>query len=106
MSNTRSRRLLDLAHNIQECTNCGRFTEGADPAHENGINAGKGFGIKGHDNRHAALCRACHSWYDQGSGLDPSGRFNDTWEDKQAMWNAAHKKTFDLYWRAGWVKVA
>lgn len=107
--NNRSRKLLDLAHRVQECTNCGRWSEhGCEPAHENGIEAGKGFGIKSHDNRTAALCHLCHVWYDQpiGEGLDPSGLYQPTWEGKQEMWNRAHKATFDIYFRDGWLKVA
>src|SRR6187551_16729 len=98
MANNRSRSLLNLAHRINECTNCGAYSvEGCEPAHENGINAGKGFGIKGHDNRHAALCHSCHADYDQGPGSA---------DDKAAMWNRAHKRTFDIYWRNGWLRVA
>jgi len=96
--NNRSRALLNLAHAVNECQHCGRYCpEGCEPAHENGISAGKGFGIKGHDNRHAALCHACHAEYDQGRGSKA---------DKEAMWNAAHKRTFDLYWSRGWLKVS
>lgn len=105
--NNRSRKLLDLAHKLQLCTNCDRFTEGCEPAHQNGIAAGKGQSIKSGDNRHAALCNACHRFYDSGAcGLDPSGRYEPTREDKQAMWTQAHMKTMDLYWSHGWIKVA
>lgn len=107
MSNNRARPLLDLAHDLHDCTNCNRWHEGLDPAHENGIEAGKGQSIKGQDNRHAALCPLCHTWYDSGSvGLDPSGRYEPTWEGKSEMWNRAHKRTFDTYWRLGWLTVA
>lgn len=103
--NNRSRRLLDLAHRVTECQNCGRFSpDGCEPAHENGIEAGKGFGIKSHDNRHAALCHDCHAWYDQGGKRDPSGDWSV--DQKQFMWDRAHKRTFDLYWSEGWLKVA
>lgn len=96
--NNRSRKLLDLAHRVTECQNCGRFCpEGCEPAHENGIEAGKGFGIKSHDNRHAALCHDCHAAYDQGPA---------TYAEKAEMWDRAHKRTFDLYWRNGWLRVA
>lgn len=105
--NNRCRKLLDLAHELHDCTNCGAWaTEGCEPAHENGIESGKGFGIKGADNRHAALDHRCHAWYDQGTGLDPSGRFEGTKEGKAEMWNRAHKRTFDAYWKNGWLKVA
>lgn len=96
--NNRSRKLLDLAHELHDCTNCGQFSpDGLEPAHENGIEAGKGFGIKSQDNRHAALCHTCHAAYDQGPA---------TKEKKAEMWNRAHKRTFDEYWRRGWLKVA
>ncbi len=104
--NYRNRKLLDLAHNIARCTNCDAFCSGCEPAHENGVEAGKGFGIKAHDNRHAALCHACHAWYDQGRGSDPTGCYDGTKPDKADMWNRAHKRTFDLYWGQGWLKLA
>lgn len=104
---TRNRSLLNLAHRVNECQNCGRWSEhGSEPAHENGIEADKGFGNKGHDNRHAALCNACHGWYDQGgTGRDPSNRYSANWAEKAEMWTRSHLKTFDLYWRNGWLKV-
>ena len=105
--NVRSRKLLDLAHRVRLCQNCGRFTEGCEPAHENGINAGKGFGIKGHDHRHAALCHDCHAWLDQsGTKSDPSGVYAPTRDDKKAMWSRAHMQTMDFYWSQGWIVVA
>jgi hypothetical protein len=105
MSNNRSRALLNLAHRIQECTNCGQWSEhGCEPAHENGIEAGKGFGIKAHDNRHAAICHKCHAWYDQGSGRSPCGQWAAN--QKHYMFDRAHKRTFDHYWREKWLKVA
>lgn len=107
MSNNRSRKLLDLAHRVEECMNCGRYSPGCEPAHENGIAAGKGQSIKSHDHRHAALCHECHAFYDVGcNGLDPSGLYGITGDDKAEMWNRAHKRTFDLYWANGWLKVA
>lgn len=105
--NNRSRRLLDLAHLTTLCMNCGRMTEGCEPAHESGIGAGKGFGIKAHDNRHAALCHDCHSWLDQGGAkCDPSGVYAFTREDRRAMWINAHLRTMDHYWAQGWLRVA
>ena len=102
----RDRALLDLAHGLHDCTNCGRYVvEGLEPAHENSIEAGKGFGIKGQDHRHAGLCHDCHAWLDQGKGVDPSGCYDGTKPDKCDMWNRAHKRTFDLYWQLGWIQV-
>lgn len=98
MANHRSRKLLDLAHAVQECTNCGRWSEhGCEPAHENGIAAGKGMSIKSNDHRHAALCHDCHTAYDSG----PMSR-----EDKAEMFNRAYKRTQDIYWSQGWIKCA
>lgn len=108
MANHRLRKLLDLAHEVTECTNCDAWVaHGCEPAHENGISAGKGQSIKSQDHRHAAMCHACHAWYDSGSvGLDPSQRYQPTREDKQEMWTRAFKATLDLYWRNNWLKVA
>lgn len=106
--NTRSRSLLNLAHRVHKCMNCGRWSEhGCEPAHENGISAGKGQSIKSHDHRHAALCHECHRFYDSGgTGMDPSGRFAPTWADKREMWQQAHAKTMDHYWSNEWLRVA
>ncbi len=103
--NTRSRRLLDLAHQVRMCMNCDRFTEGCEPAHQNGVTAGKGFGIKSHDNRHAALCHDCHAWYDQGGKRSPCGLWSADRAQKDAMWMRAHLRTMDHYWSQGWLKV-
>lgn len=105
--NNRSRKLLDLAHRLNECTNCDAWaSEGLEPAHENSISAGKGFGIKSQDNRHAALCNRCHRWLDQGSGPDPSGVYTGTKDEKRQMWIRAHLRTYDEYFRRGFLKVA
>lgn len=105
--NVRNRKLLDLAHFVQQCQNCGRATpDGCEPAHQNGIDAGKGFGIKGHDHRHAALCHDCHAWYDQGGSTnDPGGFYSPTHGGKLEMWRMAHLRTYDHYWAQGWVRV-
>ncbi len=98
MANVRNRKLLDLAHKVAVCTACGRYMlHGCEPAHENGIRAGKGFGIKSHDNRHAAMCHDCHVSYDQGNTMSKA--------EKAEMWNEAHKETFTLYWANGWLSV-
>lgn len=105
--NFRSRKLLDLAHRITECQNCGRYcADGCEPAHENSVEAGKGFGIKSHDNRIAALCNPCHRWLDQGSSnYDPSGMYANIGPEKDDLFNRAHKRTFDIFWSEGWIKV-
>lgn len=104
--NHRSRPLLDLAHELHECTNCGRWQEhGLNPCHENGISAGKGQGIKAHDWRHFAGCNECHAWYDSGVGLDPSGLYLATRADRKACFDRALKRTYDQYWQRGWLEV-
>jgi hypothetical protein len=76
---------------------CGVATpDGCEPAHQNGVSAGKGFGIKAHDNRHAAICHSCHADYDQG----PMPR-----DEKFHLWVTAHLKTMDYYWQQGWLQV-
>lgn len=103
--NHRARGLLDLAHVVFECKNCGKHTEGCEPAHENAITAGKGQSVKSHDHRHAALCHECHAWYDQGRGMDPSELYHGDRQGKRDMWIRAHLLTYDYYWLMGWLVV-
>lgn len=105
----RNRGLLDLAHDLQICANCGRHSpEGLEPAHSNLEAHGKGFRLKAHDCFFAALCNACHAWYDNagGSGLDPTGIWKSTWEDKREMLLRAMHKTMLELWRLGKLRVA
>lgn len=103
----RNRSLLNLAHRVEECMNCGRYSPGCEPAHQNGLESGKGIATKGQDHRHAALCHDCHAWLDQGgTKVDPSMRYSPTWEDKREMWTRAHLRTFDHYWSNGWLEVS
>ena len=55
-------------------------------AHSN-WGGGKGRGIKADDNLVAALCLKCHYEIDQGHKLSK--------QDRQALWQAAHKKTVE-----------
>lgn len=104
MPNHRDRRFLDLAHQIEYCQNCERYTGGCEPSHANGINAGKGMSIKAHDNLHAALCHDCHRWIDSGiSMLDPSGMYECSKHGKTMMWNRAHLRTMECYRLKGWM---
>lgn len=106
MANYRDRKLLDLAHKVNVCQNCACYVaHGCEPAHANGIEHGKGQGIKSHDNLHAALCHDCHAWYDYGIGTSPCGCYDSLSNDKLDMWNRAHKKTFTLYFQNGWIGV-
>jgi hypothetical protein len=104
--NHRDRALLDLAHALHECMNCHRYIpEGLEPAHQNGIAAGKAQSIKSHDHRHCAICHVCHAWYDSGSGLDPTGRFEGNRAGKAEMWSHAFFSTLDAYWQRNWLVV-
>lgn len=108
--NHRDRKLLDLAHGLHECTNCGAHAaHGCEPAHANsGMTESKGLGIKANDGEHAALDARCHRWLDGsgGTGLDPSGRYPFTKEGRREMWLGAYFKTQAEYWRRGWIKCA
>jgi len=53
-------------------------------AHSNQLRDGKGRSIKAHDYRIAALCYTCHAEIDQGKMSR---------EDKQDLWEMAHRKT-------------
>jgi hypothetical protein len=92
----RSKPLLALAKG-QPCMNCG--CEGTTvAAHSNMLIHGKGKGIKAHDCFTAWLCAACHSWLDQGRGMDPTGLYDDTREDKASMWRRAFYRTVYQLW--------
>ena len=107
MANYRNRALLDCAHAIKGCLNCGAYVEhGCDPAHSNQQAHGKGVGIKAHDFMFAALCNQCHKWLDSGMSPDPTGRYMGDREDKQAMWRAAFDRTLLTLWEKGMVRVA
>lgn len=98
----RNRKLLDCAHAIEHCTNCGAYqVEGCEPAHSNLEEHGKGKGLKGHDCFWAALCHACHAWLDNSGGLgtDPTRIWKSTREDKKAMFVRAMFRTWLELWR-------
>lgn len=95
--NYRNRALLDLAHELHTCTMCGKYVpEGLEPAHANGIEYGKGFGIKSPDYWFAACCHWCHSDLDQG----PRPK-----ADKRADWLRAYAKTMAALWEGGLIQV-
>jgi len=105
----RNRGLLDLAHKIETCQNCGRERiEGMDPAHSNLSEHGKGKGLKAHDCFFAALCDLCHHWLDNQGGLgkDPSGVYDSTPADRAQMFARAMHRTWLALWRLGRLKVA
>lgn len=105
----RNRALLDLAHRIDTCQNCGRGRpEGMDPAHSNFSGHGKAKGLKAHDCFFAALCSECHRWLDNqgGGGMDPTGVWEATREEKRLMFQAAMHATWLELWRRGLVRVS
>lgn len=109
MSAYRNRALLDTAHSVKACMNCAAYIEhGCDPAHSNQQTHGKGMSIKASDCYFAALGNpcGCHRWLDSGTGMDPTGRYTDSREDKQAMWRAAFDRTLLTLWEQGKVRVA
>lgn len=104
----RSRSLLDLAHRLHSCANCGAYSvDGLEPAHSNLPEHGKGVGLKAHDCFHAALCPSCHRWLDNQGGHrhDPSGLYEPTKEGKRAMFTRAMHITILDYHERGWLQV-
>lgn len=66
------------------CQNCG--LEGSTQAsHSNQLSDGRGIGHKTSDALLASLCVKCHYSIDYGKDM--------TREEKQEMWNKAHRKT-------------
>ena len=66
-------------------------------AHSNQLRDGKGLSIKAHDYRVAALCYACHMELDQGAKMSR--------EDRQDLWEMAHRKTIGWLFESGRLKV-
>jgi len=105
----RNRKLLDLAHRITFCQNCGTHVhEGCEPGHSNLSEHGKGFRLKAHDCFFAALCSRCHGWLDNSGGLgkDPTGRYTSSRDDKREMFRRAMDSTMLLLWQLELVRVA
>lgn len=102
----RSPRLLALARD-QVCQNCKAQDGTVVAAHSNGQAHGRGKDNKAHDCFFAWLCIRCHDFYDRAStGMDPTGVYKPTREDKQEMFvRAMHRTWFEL-WRLQLVKVA
>lgn len=104
----RNRALLDTAHEIERCMNCGAHRGGCEPAHSNEPEHGKAVGGKSHDCFFAALCERCHRWYDNqaGNGQDPSLRYDATRQGKREMFTRAMDATRLELWRLGKLRVA
>ena len=97
----RSRKLLDAAKG-QSCQNCGANDGTVVAAHSNRGFHGKGKSIKADDCFIAWLCHRCHAWCDQGTGLDPSGVYDNPAE----MWEFAHARTLKAMFDQQILKVA
>lgn len=97
MSVYRNRKLLDLAHHLNDCPLCNRYSpEGLEPMHSNLQRHGRGLGHKSADHFHAAGCRDCHTKIDSGMLSR---------EEKEAMWLRAFEATLTRYWELGLIVV-
>lgn len=104
MSNFRSPALLRLARG-QSCTNCPSEDDDTTvAAHSNWADHGKGMSIKAHDCYIAFLCFRCHSWLDQGTGRDPTGRY--TVYEKREMFDRARDATLLRLFQQGRLRVS
>jgi hypothetical protein len=93
----RNQKLLETVREF-ECVLCGAEDGTVVAAHSNQLRDGKGKGIKAHDYRIAALCYRCHMAIDQGHRMNK--------QEKEAMWEEAHRKTIGLLFERGkvWVR--
>lgn len=97
----RNRRILDLAHRVNDCQMqiegvCeGYSAHGCEPAHSNSQRHGKGFGNKAADYMHVAACHSCHAEFDQGRLLSK--------DQKQEIFNEGWERTISLYFEKGWL---
>jgi len=93
----RNQKLLETDREI-ECVKCGAEDGTVVAAHSNQLRDGKGKGIKAHDYRIAALCYRCHMAIDQGHRMNK--------QEKEAMWEEAHRKTIGYLFERGklWVQ--
>lgn len=88
----RSPKLLRACREIA-CQHCGREDGTVVAAHSNSAKHGKGRSIKASDLYVASMCFGCHSELDQGKNLSKS--------EREAMWDAAHRKTVKELLRRG-----
>jgi hypothetical protein len=96
----RNRQLLDLARD-KLCMNCGGAKCPKDTvvaAHSNLQEHGRGYAHQAHDCFHAWLGIFCHQWLDHGKGMDPTGVYSDSREDKAMMFRRAMDKTLRFLW--------
>lgn len=93
--NYRNKKLLEIIRQ-SPCQLCGSENGTVVAAHSNQLRDGKGRSIKAHDYRIAALCYTCHSDIDQGKMSR---------EDKQDLWEMAHRKTVGWLFENGHLTV-
>lgn len=102
----RSRKLLDLAEG-KPCMNCGAQDGTVVAAHSNLGEHGRGYAHQAHDCFVAFLCWKCHSFLDHGgAGLDPTGKYSPTKQDKEQMFRKAMDKTWLYIWSNELARVA
>jgi hypothetical protein len=94
--NYRNKRLLELARQLP-CQVCGRSDGTVAAAHSNRQMDGKGTGIKANDYRIAAMCAACHFEIDNGNNLSR--------EERQDMWETAHRQTIGEFFERDMIGV-
>jgi hypothetical protein len=94
--NYRNKTLLEIVRE-SPCQLCGAQDGTVVAAHSNQQRDGKGTAIKAHDYRIAALCYSCHMELDQGSKMSK--------EDRQDLWEMAHRKTIGWLFESGRLKV-
>ena len=93
--NYRNKKLLETVRE-SPCQLCGARDGTVVAAHSNQLRDGKGRSIKAHDYRIAALCYTCHADIDQGKMSR---------EDKQDLWEMAHRKTVGWLFENGHLEV-
>lgn len=99
----RSRKLLDLAHSMHDCTLqipgvcSGYSAEGCEPAHGPKSMLNGGMGCKSADV-FAAACHSCHAEIDQGKALSK--------DDRQWYWLRGAARTWAKLMEAGRIVVA
>ena len=94
--NYRNKALLEIVRD-SPCQLCGAMDGSVCASHSNQLRDGKGTGIKASDHRIAALCYTCHMELDQGSKMSK--------EDRQDIWEMAHRKTIGWLFESGRLKV-
>lgn len=94
--NWRNQKLLETVRDLP-CAYCGASDGTVCASHSNQLRDGKGKGIKAHDYRIAALCFSCHFELDQGKRLSK--------EERQAMWEEAHRTTMGWLFHSGKVTI-